>query len=297
MSTPYADELILTSNDSSYFVAKGMTISFVFPRNEPYVDVKWSISGKVPNTMPEGGWLCFPFHISDPQFIVGRLGGNMDLAKDQITGGNRYLYAVNTGAAIVSTDKSGVGICAVDAPLMSFGEPGLWKYDYTYLPKKSSVFVNVYNNMWNTDYPYWTEGSWSERVRIWPIGKNESTTENLAVKSWEARVALQYAYADDTNKDHSNLPAQNTGISVSRKGVLVTAFGDDPDGNTGTLLRLWEQAGKAGQVIVQLSPDMKFKWAIPVNLRGEITGKKILIKNSSLSIALKPYEPISFILQ
>jgi hypothetical protein len=100
-----------------------------------------------------------------------------------------------------------------------------------------------------------------------------------------------------TNKGNDKLPSQNKGISVSRKGVLVTAFGDDPDGNKGILLRLWEQTGKAGEVTVQLPRDMKLKFAIPVNLRGEIKGKKLSIKNSSLSIALKAYEPVSFILQ
>ena len=93
------------------------------------------------------------------------------------------------------------------------------------------------------------------------------------------------------------LPSQNTGIAVSRKGVLVTAFGTDPDGNNGTLLRLWEQSGISSLVTVSLPAGMKVNYAIPVNLRGETAGKKIQVRNSNLQVSLKAFSPMSFILR
>jgi hypothetical protein len=288
-----ADVVTLTAT-SLPDIAQKVTIIFTFPTQQSYVDVAWKIDGKKPSTIPEGGWLCFPFKVNQPQYLAGRIGGTMNLATDQITGGNRHLYGINTGAAITAPDHSGVGICAIDAPLLSFGEPGLWKYSYDYFPKQPSVFVNLYNNMWNTNFPYWTEGSWSERVRIWGIKAGDIPSENLAVQSWEARVPLMAAVA--TGKGAS-LPMQQSGITVSHKGVLVTAFGTNPDGNKGTLLRLWEQAGKTGPVTVQLPRNMKLQYAVPVNLRGEIIGNKWRVKNNAITIALKAYEPVSFILQ
>lgn len=291
--SPAADVVTLIATDAG-FIAKNVAVVFRFPATQVYVDVEWKIDGKIPNTIPEGGWLCFPFAIDQPKFIVGRNGGAIDLAKDQLTGGNRYLYGVNTGAALIAPNQSGVAICAIDAPLLSFGEPGLWKYDYDYFPKQSSVFVNLYNNMWNTNFPYWTEGSWSERVRIWGIKNNENSTENLAVKSWEARVPLLAVAA---NGKHSGLPAEKKGVSVSRKGVLITAFGADPDGNKGTLLRVWEQAGTSGEVNIYLPNEMKVKFATPVNLRGVKTGKKMPLAQNKLRVWLKAYEPMSFLLE
>jgi hypothetical protein len=275
-------------------IARAVSVSFTFPNAFAYVDVEWNIENKVPNTVPEGGWLCFPFKVEKPKYILGRLGGAMDLAKDQIVGGNRYMYAVQSGASVVAPDQSGVGLCAIDAPLLSFGEPGLWKYDYDYFPKQPTVFVNLYNNMWNTNFPYWTEGSWSERVRIWGIQPGVKTSENLAIHSSEARTPLMAIMASGNG---TKLPPQQTGIAVSRKGVFVTAFGDDPDGNKGTLLRVWEQGGISGKLTVTLPKAMKVLRAIPVNLRGEKEGDQIKIISGKLEFNLGAYAPASFILQ
>ncbi|MCU7552539.1 hypothetical protein OCK74_25700 [Chitinophagaceae bacterium LB-8] len=291
--TSVADVVTLTSR-SLPSIAQSISIKFTFPAEQPYMEAEWTITGKNPNTLPEGGWLCFPFKVTQPQYLAGRIGGAMNLATDQITGGNRYLYGINTGTAITAPDHTGMGLCAIDAPLLSFGEPGLWKYDYDYFPKKPTVFVNLYNNMWNTNFPYWTEGSWSERVRIWGIKPEEKPAENLAVKSWEARVPLLAIAASGKG---ATLPAQQAGISVSRKGVLVTAFGTDPDGNKGTLLRIWEQAGITSQVDIKLPQNMQLKYATLVNLRGEPTGKKISIRKNTLSVYLHANEPLSFILK
>jgi hypothetical protein len=84
---------------------------------------------------------------------------------------------------------------------------------------------------------------------------------------------------------------------VSRKGVLVTAFGVDPDGNKGTLLRLWEQGGVTGRVSVTLPAGKTFSEATPVNLRGEVTGNPIKITGNRFRFHLGAYAPASFILK
>lgn len=154
-------------------------------------------------------------------------------------------------------------------------------------PRKPIVFVNVYNNMWNTNYPLWVDGSWSERVRLWP-------TMDLVVPSWEARVPLLAAGADGPA---GKLPATQAGLEISRPGVLVTAFGADPDGvNKGTLLRVWDQSGVTGDVAATLPPGLKASLATPVTLRGENAGAPIRIRDDKLGFNLHAYAPASFIL-
>ncbi|NQX39318.1 Glycosyl hydrolases family 38 N-terminal domain-containing protein [Pedobacter steynii] len=288
-----ADIATLTAVDAKGF-AKKYTLVFTFPRNAAYMDTEWSVESKTPDKQPEGGWLCFPFAVQNPSFTVGRLGGPVNPARDIIPGTNRHLMAVNTGVAITQADQSGVALTPLDAPLISLSEPGLWKYSMDYIPKTPSVFVNIYNNMWNTNFQLWQEGSWAERVRIWPIDRHTKTVPNLVQKSWEARLPLLTGTAEGPA---GKLPVSRNGLSISRSGVLVTAFGENPDGK-GTILRVWEQAGISGLLKITLPGGLKAKKAIAVNLRGErLPTPSLKISNNQFSFSLNKYAPASFIFE
>jgi alpha-mannosidase len=110
----------------------------------------------------------------------------------------------------------------------------------------------------------------------------------------EARVPLRIA---GSHQPAGDLPVSQAGLTLSRKGVMVTAFGEDPDGGTGTLLRLWEQGGTSGPLTVTLPAGLKAANAQPVNLRGEKTGQPIPITEGKLTLSLPAYAPASFILR
>ena len=287
-----ADVATLTSVDTKG-LAKAYTVTFTFPRSAAYVDVEWFVDSKVADKHPEGGWLCFPFAVKNPTFTVGRLGGPIDPAKDIIAGSNKYLMAVNSGVSVTQADKSGVALSPVDSPLISLGEPGLWKFSLDHTPKGPSVFVNIYNNMWNTNFPLWQGGSWSEKVRVWAIDKNSATVPDLIEKSWEARLPLLTGTADGSA---GQISIKQNGLSTSRAGVLVTAFGENPDGK-GVVLRLWEEAGVSGEITVSLPQSAKYTKAIPVSLRGEVTGRSIPVVKGKFGFSLHAHSPASFVLE
>lgn len=139
------------------------------------------------------------------------------------------------GVTITGADGATISLCPLDHPLVSLDTPGIWKFSLDFVPKKPIVFLNLYNNQWNTNYRYWYSGTWSSRVRIW-------LEQGLAVPALEGRVPLLGAAATGSG---GRLPAARAGVSVSRPGVLVTAFGSPP-ALKGTLLRIWEVAGKTG---------------------------------------------------
>ena len=91
------------------------------------------------------------------------------------------------------------------------------------------------------------------------------------------------------------LPTSGRGLELSRKGILVTAFGTNPDG-PGTVLRLWEQAGKSGMVSVRLPEGTTIKQVQPVDLRGRSIGKPIAVKNGSFKLQMGAFAPVSLVL-
>jgi hypothetical protein len=289
---PHAQSIWLTANQSEPLAKDGIIVEYKLRDDAPYLEIDWTIGGKIPNPIPEGGWLRFLFKIENPQFKLGRVGSIIDPAKDIITGSNRELLCLNSGMTITGPDGNGVGICPIDSPLVSLGEPGLWKYSDDYVPTKANVYINLYNNMWNTNFPLWQEGSWISRVRVWPIhgGDNE---KNLITPSWEARMPLVAAFADGPA---GKLQPTASGVALSRRGVLLTAFGDNPDGD-GTVLRVWEQAGTSGELTVTLPAGAKFTTATPVNLRGEAIGQALSIKDGKIRLNLGAYAPASFVLK
>ncbi len=267
-----------------------VTTRVLLQGDAPYVDIELTIE-KPADPWPEAGWVCLPFKVEAPQFRVGRNGFIMDPARDIIPGANRHLYAVGTGVAVFDAEGRGVGVCGPDTPLVSLGEPGCWKFDCDYVPTKSVVYFNLFNNQWSTNYRFWNEGKWTYRFRIWSFDHYDAAAA-LITPSLEVRYPVQAATVD---APAGKLPRQQAGVSASRSGTLVTAFGRNTDG-AGTILRVWEQAGVSGALTVTLPAGAMFATATPVNLRGERIGEAIGIADGKLVFNLKACAPASFIL-
>ncbi|MBN8457651.1 MAG: hypothetical protein J0M04_07430 [Verrucomicrobia bacterium] len=286
-----ADIVTLTASEL-HGIATGVSIRFTFPRDERWIDVRWDMKKKSADKNPEGGWLCFPLAVPDPRFTVGRLGAPINPATDIIPGCNRHLMAVSTGVALSGSNGTGAAVCPLDSPLVSLDCPGLWRWSMDFVPKKPAVFVNLYNNMWNTNFPLWQDGDMISQVRFWPLENPSNPVPELAIRSWEARIPLMEI--GNPLKKSGSLPPTASGLTVSRPGVLVTAFGANPDG-PGSVLRLWDQTGIDGDVTVTFPPG--FSKATPADLRGGPTGPPVVISNHTLTVPIKPFAPASFILE
>lgn len=268
------------------------SLALALYKNLPYLELNWFIDGKDADPWPEAGWISFPFKVETPEFKVGRLGAVIDPLKDIIKGSDFDYYLINNGIALHDKQMNGFGLSTPDAPGISLDRPGLWKYTGNFIPKRPNVFVNLYNNMWSTNFTEWIEGSWSAKMYLWSFQgyKNESA---LISPNEEFRAPLK---ATLLSAKQGMLPATKTGFVLSRKGILVTSFGPNPFGN-GTLLRLWEQSGDAGKCKITLPDGAIFTKAVPVNLRGEKTGNAIAIKNYSFEVEIGAYKPASFLLE
>jgi hypothetical protein len=260
--------------------------------NEPWFEIELTLHDKPADSWPEAGWICLPFKIASPQFRLGRPGSIIDPAKDIVPGANRHLLELNTGLTIADPQGRGAGLCALDNPLVSLGEPGCWKYSLDFVPRKPAVYVNLFNNQWTTNFRLWNAGTWTARVRVWAVEAAADTEASLVTPSLEARYPLLAAMAQGHG---GTQPRTQTGLELSRKGVLVTAFGANPDG-AGTVLRLWELAGRSGTCRVQLPKGLRATSVQPVDLRGRPAGQAIPARGGALVCSLHAFAPASFIL-
>lgn len=293
----------MAADTANHFPSSSLKI--ILEDDAPYVDMEITLKDKAKDNWPEADWFCFPFKINDPKFTVGTALGMMDPATDILEGADKDLYAVGTGVTITDKDGSGIALCPFDHPLISLDRPGIWKFSKDFVPHKPIIYLNLYNNQWNTNYRYWYPGTWSSKVRLWTFTKNSTLASRLVAPSLEARTPLLVAEADGVA---GKLPKEAQGIAVSRKCIQVTAFRhnnvDNPvfadpaitAGPKATLLRLWEQGGNSGSVTVSFPATVIYTRATPVNLRGEVMGRPLKITANKLTFYLHAYAPASFVL-
>ncbi len=268
----------------------GLTVTLY--EDIPAVDLKVNIINHPATEDPEAGWICLPLAIQNPQFRLRTPGAVTDPAKDMIEGGNFAFFWTQGGVSVCDPAGRGVGICSPDAPAVSLGEPGICKFTGSWPNPKSSVFVHLFNNQWNTNFRSFWSGPFSARVRLWPIA-NYNVEKDLVTPSEETLAPMQTGLS---NYKAGGLPPAARGIELSRRGVAITAFGPNPDGE-GILLRLWELSGVSGDCSVTLPQALKIKSVQPVDLRGRAKGKSVSLNDNAFSLVLKSFAPASFVLE
>ncbi|MGQ9651041.1 MAG: DUF5054 domain-containing protein [Phycisphaerae bacterium] len=287
---PVSTRIILAAQPSELFDGH-IRLTIRLYEDLPFVDFEWKVSDKQATPWPEAGWLCLPLRIDQPRFRLGRLGCIVDPARDVQRSANHMVYALTTGLTMTGPDGKGAGICPIDSPLVCLDERGLWRFSRDFVPKRPMVYVNLFNNLWSTNFRQWVSGTWSCRVRLWPIS-GTADGDALVIPGMEARVPCQ---AILVNGKAGRLPLTRAGLTLSRGGVLVTAFGQNPDGD-GLLLRLWEQIGSDQPCRVQLPDGLRPTSVRPCDLRGRALGEAIPVKEGRFEVPMVRFAPASLLI-
>ena len=272
----------------------GVTTKVTVYAGLPCVDLEITLHQKPADPWPEAGWLCMPFAVESPRFLLGRQASIIDPAKDVMRGANRHLFGITSGVAMLGPNDQGVGLCALDNPLISLDRPGGWKYSLDFVPQKPVAYVNLFNNQWTTNFRMWNEGTWTSRVRVWAIDRYDAEA-SLITPSLEARSPLLAARAEGT-PGKTVLSATQPGLELARRGIMVTAFGPSA-GVSGAVLRLWELAGRSGECVVHLPRGMRPRSVQPLDLRGRAAGQAIPCQDGAFSAPLSAFAPASFAIQ
>ena len=268
-------------------------VTYTLYENQPYIEIVWGIDGKKPIALPEAGWLSFPFAVKNPEYRLNRTGGIVNPQTELVNRTNHDFYFLNTSMTMYDDQGAGIVLNSPSSPGISIDNPGLYKFSKTKKLKTGKVFVNLFNTQWGTNFTEWIEGSFSSKIYIWSYN-NYNVEESFITPSEETRVPLKAVFYDGVK---GAIPASQEGITLSRKGIIITAFGENRDGE-GQILRFWEKTSDSGNCTVGLPKGSNFKRAFACNLRGEITDNKgVPISNNTFQFKIKANQPVSFILK
>lgn len=287
--TPLAVTALMTAPATKVF-PQNVSIALTLYNDLPAADLEVSFEKK-PDGWPEACWISLPLAIEAPHYQLGRVGSIIDPTTDIIDGCNFHMLWLNTGMTVSEGNGPGVGLCAIDNPLVSLGEPGSYRWSLRYVPEHPRIYFNLFNNQYHTNFRSWWGGSLSSRVRLWTFDQYDAVT-SLYQPSIEARNPLLAAEYRGTA---GSLPTVQTGLDISASGVEVTAFGTNPDG-PGIILRLWEQGGKGGECTVQMPQGLPDASLQPVDLRGQPHGEPVPVHSGRFTFHLRPFAPASFVI-
>lgn len=113
--------------------------------------------------LPESYWLSF--NVADIVSLVAeKVGQPVDLL-DVVEKGNRQMHGIDRFVDIV-TSQGIVRIWSKDAFLVNIGEPCGLNYNLQYPDKRGGIHFNLGNNLWNTNFSMWWEGSITYRFIV-----------------------------------------------------------------------------------------------------------------------------------
>ncbi len=115
--------------------------------------------------MPEAIWLGFcPPAVGRAQMRMHKLGDWID-PLEVVAGGNRHLHAVQDRVRWWD-EKKAMEIETLDAVLVAPGEPSLLDFSNDLPDLAQGFHINLYNNVWGTNFPMWFDESMRFRFTI-----------------------------------------------------------------------------------------------------------------------------------
>lgn len=114
-----------------------------------------NLYGKQASPYIEAGHAVFTTNSRGDKYGIRKIDKDLDPATDIEYNANNILYCISDRASI-----DDVAIDPIDSPLVSFGKSAIYRFNGGKFkrPAKPAMYFNLFNNMWGTNFPQWTEG-------------------------------------------------------------------------------------------------------------------------------------------
>ena len=124
--------------------------------SEDSLNVTLSWFDKPACRLPEAFWLSFqPNAANEDGWRFEKIGRRID-PRDVVSRGARTLHAIDQRITYQDGAR-GFELASLDAPLVAPGQPSLLDFHNRVPEMRGGVHVNLYNNVWGTNFPMWFE--------------------------------------------------------------------------------------------------------------------------------------------
>ncbi len=159
--------LNLTMPEVTAGAPRHLTVELSFPATAPELHLTLQWFDKPACRLPEALWYSFtPPVAADGSWSLHKLGQWLP-STDVVPNGNRRLHAVESGVAYQDATHR-LLIETLDAPLVAIGTPALLDFTNDLPLVSDGIHINLFNNIWGTNFPQWFGEDARFRVVIRP---------------------------------------------------------------------------------------------------------------------------------
>ncbi|MGD0727812.1 MAG: glycosyl hydrolase-related protein [Spirochaetia bacterium] len=215
--------------------------------DHPWVDMDIRLEGKQECPLLESGHVVFPLKAVKPRYAINKTGSVIDPASDIARDANRLLHCCDRWVD-VGDGAAGLLVIPYDSPLFSIGSMAIERFNGSAVPGAPTLYFNLFNTQWGTNFPQWIGGDFTYRYRLIP---HEGSWRRA--RAWEhASAALQppgcYRVSTPGMAGGAMLPAEllASGLLERPAKGLQTVTLKHAEGGDGIILRLQEPTGRGG---------------------------------------------------
>lgn len=140
-------------------------ILYEFYKQDEQIDIELHWFDKDASRLPEAMWFSLGLKVDNPNiWKLDKLGEHIS-PLEVVRNGNRNLHSVDKGLYYSGADAV-VNIETKDSPLVSPGEKRLLQFNNTFASLEGGFHVNLYNNIWGTNFPMWYEEDGKSRFSL-----------------------------------------------------------------------------------------------------------------------------------
>lgn len=263
----YADKSV-----SKYGDANEIELEITLPPVGDELFIRLLLKGKQETPYVESGSFIIPMAEEKPQYNINKANVLLDPAVDIQENANHVFYCLENHIHTVG-EKNGVCVVSKDAPLVALGETGIYTYLRDYVePKEPTLYFNLFNNMWGTNFPQWIGGDFQYRFMLFGFDKNEAA--NVMERAAQLRQGVEITH-NKLEKDFGSFPEHMQLINTRKE-------------KDGIILRFRDLSGKDSSRSIKINDH----YITPIDLRNNVVEKSY---HEECCFRAQPYGIYSFI--